>query len=231
MNHPPDSLRWLLLACLLGHIAMARALETVALWDFDNNTVGPMAAIQSVEPLKRILPEALLARLAQIPGLRVIERELLREILEEQKLGSSALAERDTRLRLGRILGAGNMIFGEYVALGSAIRVDVRLVEVETARILFSEPVIGGEREVIAGMAGIADQLARRYGQRLAPDQGEAVIDPAVWASYETGLRQMDEKRYDLAIESFKRALTQCPRFTPAEQRIAQALERLARGQ
>ena len=223
--------RWLLLACLLGHAALARALETVALWDFDNNTVGPMAAIQAVEPLKRILPEALLARLSQAPGLRLIERARLREILEEQKLGSSALADQETRLRLGRILGAGNMIFGEYLALGPAIRVDVRLVDVETGRILFSEPVIGDAREVIAGMADIADRLARRHGRSPAPNRGEALIDPAVWAIYETGLRQMEEKRYDQAIESFKQALTRSPRFTPAERQIALALERLARGQ
>ena len=123
------------------------------------------------------------------------------------------------------------MIFGEYLALGPAIRVDVRLVDVETGRILFSEPVIGDAREVIAGMADIADRLARRHGRSPAPNRGEALIDPAVWAIYETGLRQMEEKRYDQAIESFKQALTRSPRFTPAERQIALALERLARGQ
>lgn len=219
-----------LLLVVLGWSASAQSEDTLAVWDFDNNTVGPLAGIQAVEHLRRVLPEALLARLTQMPGLRVVERVRLREILEEQKLASGDIADADTRLRLGRILGARGMLFGDYVALGPMIRVDVRLVDVTTSRILLAEPVIGVQAEVLAGMNAVADKVAQGYGQQLAPDGAVGVVSPEIWAAYDAGLRQMDEKRYDLAIETFKRVLTLNPRFAPAERQIALALERLARG-
>ena len=205
----------------------ARADDTLALWDFDNNTVGPMEAIQGVEHLSRILPEALLARLSRTPGLRVVERVRLREVLDEQKLGASAVADQEARLRLGRILGAGNMLFGEYIALGPVIRVDVRLVDVATSRILLAEARTGVEEDLLADMADLAEVIARARGQQAA--KGGATFPPAAWALYETGLRQMDDKQFATAVDTFKQLLVQHPGFAPAERQIGLALERLAR--
>lgn len=205
-----------------------RGDDTLVLWDFDNNTVGPMEAIQGVEHLSRVLPEALLARLTQIPGLRVVERVRLREILEEQKLGASAVADQDARLKLGRILGAQAMVFGEYIALGPVIRADVRLVDVSTSQILLSEGITGTEEDLLADIQTLAANIATRKGRHAAA-QGGATFPPEAWQLYESGLRQMDEKRFDAAIETFKELLAQHPGFAPAERQIGLALERLAR--
>lgn len=222
---------WLLLPLALWLSAPhVQAQDTIAVWDFDNNTVGPMADIQGVEHLRRILPEALLARLTQVPGLRVVERVKLREILEEQKLASSELAEQESRLRLGRILGARRMVFGDFVALGPMLRVDVRLVDTATSQVLVAEPLIGTQPEALAGMATLANRIAETYGKTVLAEAPEPRVAADIWSAYDEGLRQMDEKRYDQAIETFKRVLTLDARFTPAERQIALALERLARG-
>ncbi|MDD5762902.1 MAG: hypothetical protein PHP88_10410, partial [bacterium] len=39
-------------------------------------------------------------------------------------------------LRLGRITGARQMVFGGYLAIGSRVRIDLRLVDVETGKVL-----------------------------------------------------------------------------------------------
>ena len=56
--------------------------------------------------------------------------------MEELKLGSSSLADEDTRLKLGRLSGARLMVFGGYQIIGSRMRLDLRLVEVETGKII-----------------------------------------------------------------------------------------------
>ncbi len=210
-------------------ILPARGEGTLVLWDFDNNTVGSMDAIQGVEHLARVLPEALLSKLAQSPGLRIVERVRLRELLDEQKLGSSAVADQEARLRLGRILGASGMIFGEYIALGPVIRVDVRLVDTATSQILLSEPMTGAEEELLVDIENLAGLIARRQGSQFTAGQGGIPFPPAAWALYENGLRQMDEKHFEAAIETFKLLLGQYPGFAPAERQIGLALERLAR--
>jgi len=65
----------------------------------------------------------------------VVERSRLVRILEEQHLSASSLADRQTQLRLGELIGARYMVFGGYQMLGYTVRIDIRLVDVETGRI------------------------------------------------------------------------------------------------
>jgi len=66
----------------------------------------------------------------------VVEREQLVLALRELNLGSSSLADESTRLRIGQLVGARMMIFGAYQVIGDQMRLDLRMVEVETGRIL-----------------------------------------------------------------------------------------------
>jgi curli biogenesis system outer membrane secretion channel CsgG len=81
----------------------------------------------------------------QQEGYTTIEREKLEIALRELNLGSSSLADSSTQLRIGRIAGASRMIFGAYQVVGNQMRLDLRVVEVETGRILkSSEKTAGG---------------------------------------------------------------------------------------
>ncbi|MBE0617892.1 MAG: hypothetical protein IH608_08210 [Proteobacteria bacterium] len=66
----------------------------------------------------------------------VVERQRLAMLLEELSLGSGALADESTRLRVGRLSGARLMVFGGYQVFGEQARVDLRLVDVETGRVV-----------------------------------------------------------------------------------------------
>ena len=57
----------------------------------------------ALAPVARPVSEILIEELQACPGLRAVERSRLRDILDEQKLGSSPLADADTRLRLGHL--------------------------------------------------------------------------------------------------------------------------------
>ncbi|BBO75512.1 hypothetical protein DSCW_29290 [Desulfosarcina widdelii] len=66
----------------------------------------------------------------------LVEREKLLAVLQELSLGSSELAAESTGLRIGRIVGARLMLFGACQAVASQMRVDLRLVEVETGKVI-----------------------------------------------------------------------------------------------
>ena len=78
-------------------------------------------------------------RLNEIQGVQPIERTRLVQVLEEQAIGSSELASEKTRLRLGKLLGAKEMIFGAFQILGENARIDVRLVDVETSKVIAAD--------------------------------------------------------------------------------------------
>lgn len=220
------------LACLLAVLSlagMARAESTLAMWDFDNNTLGTLGEIESLEPYRRIFPEALMASLVGTPGLTLVERIQLRELLDEQKLGSSELADPDSRIKLGRLLGARYMLFGDYLALGPLVRVDVRLVDSETSQILCTEQAIGEQEAVLGEMPNLALAILSCLDIQTALGAGHDA-SPLLWRDYERGLRLLDERRYEDAIMVFRAILELDADFKPAERQIRLALERLARG-
>ncbi|MGV8073246.1 MAG: CsgG/HfaB family protein [Syntrophobacteraceae bacterium] len=102
---------------------------SVAVWDFDNLSPTMLAQPDLGERLAAEAVEAIMSKGA----CEVVERQRLLLVLEEQNLGSQALADESTRLRLGKMVGAGRMIFGAYQSFGGdQTRIDVRLVDVET---------------------------------------------------------------------------------------------------
>jgi TolB-like protein len=201
---------------------------TLAVWDFDNNSMGSMSDIESMEPYRRIYPEALMARLADAPDLKLVERIHLREVLDEQKLGSSELSDVDARLRIGRLLGARYMVFGDYLALGPVLRLDVRLVDTETSRILFSDQLTGDPDTVLAGIPDLAAPLLSSLGVASAESTGVSA-STELWHEYERGMLHFEAHRYEQAIEVFRAILKSDPGFKPAERQLVLALGRLAR--
>jgi curli biogenesis system outer membrane secretion channel CsgG len=66
----------------------------------------------------------------------LVERERLLAILQELNLGSSQLADEATGLRIGRLVGARLMLFGAYQTVASQMRIDLRVVDVETGKVI-----------------------------------------------------------------------------------------------
>jgi len=67
---------------------------------------------------------------------QVIERERIIDVLEELNLGTSPIVDESTRLKIGQIVGARYMVFGSYFVVADTMRLDLRLVDVETGNIL-----------------------------------------------------------------------------------------------
>jgi curli biogenesis system outer membrane secretion channel CsgG len=111
---------------------MERQTSTVAVWDLEN--LNPNAAIGA--DMGELLAAEVIETFKESSTFQVVERQRLILALEELNLGSSALANEATRLRIGRIVGARFMVFGGYFVLGDMMRLDLRLVEVETGTIV-----------------------------------------------------------------------------------------------
>jgi hypothetical protein len=104
----------------------------LAVWPLEDLSLPGSGRPESAELMTAGVMEAVEAS----GGYTLVERERLVAVLRELSLGSSDLAAESTGLRIGRIVGARLMLFGTYQAIASRMRVDLRMVEVETGKVI-----------------------------------------------------------------------------------------------
>ncbi len=112
---------------------------TVAVWNLEN--LSPLQSIDrsfDLSDMGDILSNAIVEAINSSKEYDVIERENLLLALEELGLGSSALADETTKLKIGKIIGARLMIFGGYIIIEDTVRFDIRLVDVESGAVVKS---------------------------------------------------------------------------------------------
>jgi curli biogenesis system outer membrane secretion channel CsgG len=118
--------------CAAQQVAVPERGPVVAVWDLED--VGPFA--KASPGLGEILSNEIIETIRQKGNYTVVERDRLRLVLEELNLGTTSLVDEATRLRLGKLVGARLMVFGGYQTIGDMMRLDVRLVEVESGRMV-----------------------------------------------------------------------------------------------
>lgn len=217
-----SSFLWLWLTTL--SVCWAGASEkTVAIWDFDNSSFMDIAR---VDYLKRALAEMFLAELHGVPGLRMVERVHLRKALQEMKLGSNELADQDSRLKLGKLAGAKNMMFGSFIVMDGDVRMDVRVVEVETSLTLTSEGDTVAEDDLPSAVTKMAKKIAKKIGARGQKVASSLIkSNKAIWKLYDKGIGLMDAHSYDEAIKVFQKILEMDAKFKLAESKIVESVE------
>jgi hypothetical protein len=133
----------------------------VAIWDLDNLGGGPNADVA----MGSLLASRVAAYVETVPGYRVVERQALVNVLEELNLGSSELADEPTRLRLGNVIGARQMVFGAFQEFGGVLRVDLRRVDVASGKILSTATATTS----VQGAGGILDAVDEAARSIITP--------------------------------------------------------------
>jgi TolB-like protein len=208
--------------------SLAQAAQAVVVWDFDDQSPPGLSRPGGAgEYLKRSLGESLTASLLEVPGLPVVERQRLKDLLAEQKVSAQELASEDSRVRLGRIVGAGRMVFGGFFLLGPEVQVHVRVVDTATSRVLFSDELTSPAPDVMQQVGPMNRRLARALGGAAVP--GGPALATASWQAYDAALALADAGRLDEAVQALQALLGRDKTFTPAERQLVALLDKLAR--
>jgi len=83
----------------------------------------------------RFLAEELITRLHETDKFKVIERQLLNKVINEQKLSLTGIVDPLSAKKLGRLLGVDAIVSGSVSDLGKSVRVNARLISTETGEI------------------------------------------------------------------------------------------------
>jgi TolB-like protein/tetratricopeptide (TPR) repeat protein len=87
--------------------------------------------------------EALLTELVGGRRFQMVERRRLEEILREQKLGGSLLADPNAAIRIGKMLAANCILVGSVLEKEGSLEIYLRVVDTETSLILTAVDVYG----------------------------------------------------------------------------------------
>ncbi|MGH7570046.1 MAG: CsgG/HfaB family protein [Gemmatimonadales bacterium] len=91
---------------------------------------------ENFEALQVGLAAMLISELSANPAARVVERETIQRILDEQNLAGQGRVDAQTAARIGKLVGARYVVTGSFIDFYGDFRVDARVVNVETSEIV-----------------------------------------------------------------------------------------------
>ena len=108
--------------------------KTVAVVEFENHT-----GMSSYDNLKRGLSESLMSKLSRRPELKLVERGQLQKAIKELGFSQSVYASGAKAKEIGKMTGADVLVTGDILKAGNRFEINVRIIDVETARVLVAE--------------------------------------------------------------------------------------------
>jgi len=129
----------LLVFCMISMPLSAKAefqKTKLAVLDFQLQGVGFETA-----DMGKIVAEWLITALVKEGRFEVVERRLLRKVLEEQKLIMTGIVDENSATQLGKLLGVKVIISGSVMRFQNIMEVNARIIDVESASIITAESV------------------------------------------------------------------------------------------
>lgn len=219
-------------------LARAQAKPVVAVLYFDNNSIGRDRA--DYDGLGKGIADLLINDLASNQTLRVVERDRIQSVLEEQKLTRAGDIDAQTAVHLGHILGAQYMITGGFMNVNGTMVLTSRVIDVETSAILDPIKLQTKGQDVLAFVSQLSDKLdhelklpspASRVGdatpapatERAGKEVAAVRPAPAVkldWKTallYSKALEAEDRGNRARAVDYYSEVLARFPDFAPAK--------------
>jgi TolB-like protein len=192
-------------------VPVGAAEPTVAVLYFDYDGTS-----EAMGHLRKGLTQMLVSDLAGLDGFQFVERTRLQAVLAELDLGGSGKIDPASASQVGRLLGARYLIVGGYFDLHETLRIDARIVAVETGAVVAATGQTGPAQDFLALEQAIAGELRRALA-------GASSAAPPAGADSDVGAEPAEDPRL-------------APRIAPARlsaatvARYGKALDALDRG-
>jgi curli biogenesis system outer membrane secretion channel CsgG len=198
---------------------------TLAVMYFTN---GALVDHASYAPLSKGMAEMLITELAQNSGVRVVERDRLQTVLEEQNLQASDRVDKETAVKLGKTLGARHLLMGSFVIdPRQNVRIDLRAVNTETSAIDYVQSISGKADRLLELVMELGTKV--NAGLKLPALRTSSITAPAAKSGNQfkalmamsRALEAEDAKNPKEAAALYRSAVALNPDFVQAKTRLA----------
>jgi TolB-like protein len=178
---------------------------------------------EDYDALERGMAGMLISELAANPALRVVERENIQHLVDEQNLGATGRVDGATAAKIGKVVGARYAVMGSFIDLYGDFQVDLRVVNVETSEIIKTEKARMQREHLFDLVRNIAAALNKDLNLPALPRQVSEQrmsrqVPTEALTFYSRALLYQDRGQRDKAIEYYNRALSVFPQYTEASE-------------
>jgi TolB-like protein len=164
------TLTLILLLSVSSYAQIGQQKASIAIVDFQNTSSN-----QRLDYLQQAIPEALTTRLAESGNLNIVERSRLDDAIKEMKLGMVGLVDQNEAAEIGKAVGANAIMVGSFLEISNVIRLNARLIDVQTSQVLIAKTVQG---QVGAEIFNLMDGLAKSIEEQLIGKKVEPEPEP-----------------------------------------------------
>lgn len=194
-------------------------MQTLAIMDFRNYVMDPEER-DFYEPMQWGFSSMMIEQLSGATDMKLVDRENLQWILAELDLQKEpGRVDQATAVRMGKLMGAHAMVFGNIYKTGRKMRLSARLVKVETGEILLGESVEGKEKDFYELLEKLSLKVARSINSTISATAiGERTETKSLDAmrAYSEGLDLLEKNEYQGAYEKFLEAKNFDPNYSRA---------------
>jgi TolB-like protein len=144
--------------------------KTVAVLYFDNHTGKP-----DYDPLGKGIAAMMISDLGSVQEIQLLERERMQDVVKEMETQRTSYYDSSTAVKVGRLAGAEYIVVGAFAALQPKMRIDTRVVRVETGEIVKTAQVTGDEDKFFDLEQKLAKNLIDGLGLALSPEAQAAL--------------------------------------------------------
>jgi TolB-like protein len=199
------------------------AQPTLGVLDFDNNS---LADRQRLEPLRKGLAQMFTSELGQLQGLRLVERADLQRVIEEMKLAQAGLIDEKTAQQVGKLVGAKHLLLGGFIYLpNKKIRLDARIVEVETGRTMKAAEETGTEGQLFDMVKALNKKLVKELAILVSAAEITKLenlqnVKFSAVLFYSQGVEFEDRGDFNNAKKKYRQAISEDSKFMQAKNRL-----------
>ncbi|MDB4723027.1 TIR domain-containing protein [Akkermansiaceae bacterium] len=179
----------------------------VAVLYFENNTTDR----KDLEPLAKGLAHMVSCEATGYEGYDIVERNELAKVLQELELSNSKNFDPGSAARIGKLLGAEQLVLGSFMVLFNKFRIDAKMVDVATGRILHSASAKGDPENFDVLAEELAAKLLSKEQASTTPNKDREALPVDVALSIGKALQMIDDGNQSGGIELLNKLQEQHP--------------------
>jgi TolB-like protein len=193
-------------ACLLSREQALAQSQRLAVMDFTD-----AAPKGSLGHLGKGLQSMITTDLAAAATFELVERARLQDIQAELKLQQGREIDAKTAVQVGKLAGASHLITGSYTVLDQKMRIDCRLVSVESGKVMLAEKVEGEKGGFFELEKLLVQKVVSSLGTKVEAKQRAQMAkvhtaDFEAFRLFSDGIAGFDAKQYDVALSAMRGA-------------------------
>ncbi len=158
---------------IISFVTTLFSQDRIAVLPFQNNANENMAF------MSQGLSDMFITSFSQDPSITVIERSRIQTLMSEMELSLTGIVDESSAIELGKLLGANKMVMGSFMQLGSEIRIDARVVDVELGSVIPGASR-AGTAVGLENIDNVVDDISSAMATHFATANSTVVGDPSL---------------------------------------------------